>query len=54
MQIGLLREGKNPPDKRVPFSPKQCRSIMLKYPKISIFIQSSSIRCFKDSEYERK
>ncbi|MBJ04348.1 MAG: alanine dehydrogenase [Flavobacteriales bacterium] len=53
MQIGLLREGKNPPDKRVPFSPKQCRSIMLKYPKISIFIQSSSIRCFKDSEYER-
>ena len=53
MKIGLLREGKMPPDKRVPFSPIQCRDIVKKYPTISIYIQPSSIRCFPDSEYKK-
>ena len=53
MRIGLLREGKNPPDKRVPFSPTQCRDIIHSYPGISIYIQPSSFRCFQDSEYQK-
>tara|TARA_B100001142_G_scaffold327371_1_gene384846 strand:- start:2560 stop:3753 length:1194 start_codon:yes stop_codon:yes gene_type:complete len=51
MKIGILKEGKNPPDKRVPFSPKQCSHILESYPGISIFIQPSDNRCFSDLEY---
>ena len=53
MKIGLLREGKVPPDKRVPFSPDQCTNIMSIYPHISIYIQPSDNRCFLDSEYQK-
>ena len=51
MKIGLLKEGKNPPDRRVPFSPSQCKIIMTEYPNISICIQSSLNRCFSNLEY---
>ena len=54
MKIGLLREGKVPPDKRVPFSPDQCADILGKYSNISLYIQPSSIRCFPDLEYHKK
>ena len=53
MKIGLLREGKIPADKRVPFSPLQCKDILNKYPSVSIYIQPSSIRCFPDEEYQK-
>jgi len=53
MKIGLLREGKNPPDRRVPFSPVQCKIILDTYSNISIFIQPSKIRCFPDLEYQK-
>ena len=52
MKIGLLREGKYPPDKRVPFSPKQCESIISHFKSVEIYVQPSEIRCFKDSEYK--
>ena len=54
MKIGLLREGKVPPDKRVPFSPDQCVEILSKYSNISLYVQPSSIRCFSDLEYQKK
>ena len=53
MKIGLLREGKAPPDKRVPFSPSQCRHILTHFPQVSLYIQPSQIRCFPDSEYQK-
>ena len=46
MNIGLLREGKNPPDKRVAFSPSQCSDIMKSYPELSLYAQPSQNRCF--------
>ena len=49
--IGLIREGKTPPDKRVPLTPHQCRTIMNEYPEVKIVVQKSPIRAFKDSEY---
>lgn len=52
MKIGLLREGKNPPDKRVPFSPNQCKDILQVYPQITLYAQPSTIRCFSDSDYQ--
>ncbi|MCK5782089.1 MAG: alanine dehydrogenase [Flavobacteriales bacterium] len=53
MKLGIIREEKTPEDWRVVFSPKQCIKIIEKYPEIEITIQSSSIRCFNDSEYKK-
>ena len=51
MKICIIREGKLPPDERVPLSPVQCKEIVTKYPSIQIVVQKSSIRRFKDEEY---
>lgn len=49
MKIGIIREGKNPPDSRVPLVPSQCAELRQK--GIDLVVQSSPIRCFKDEEY---
>lgn len=49
--IGLLREEKYPPDKRVPFTPAQCRELMARYSGLRIVVQSSAHRCYSDQEY---
>lgn len=49
--IGLIREGKVPPDKRVPLTPKQCRLLETRYPHVKLIVQPSPIRAFKDEEY---
>ena len=54
IKIGIIREGKNPPDKRVPLSPNQCRTLKERYPHLEIAVQPSAIRCFRDEEYEVK
>jgi hypothetical protein len=51
MKIGVILEGKNPPDKRVPFTPEQCKSIQENYPEVDLVIQKSPIRAFDDSSY---
>lgn len=52
MKIGIIREGKIPPDKRVPFTPEQCKIILDQYPNVNLVVQRSDVRAFKDSEYE--
>ena len=51
MKFGIIREGKNPPDKRVPLSPAQCASLIEQYPELKIKVETSPIRCFTDREY---
>ncbi|MBW7867520.1 MAG: alanine dehydrogenase [Brumimicrobium sp.] len=51
MKLGIIREGKTPPDKRVPLSPNQCTLLMEQYPHVQVFVQKSPIRIFKDEEY---
>jgi len=51
MKIGLIREGKTPPDTRVVLTPKQCKSI-LQNNNITLVVQPSSNRCYADDEYE--
>src|SRR5882762_10754252 len=51
VKIGLLREEKNPPDKRVPFIPLQAEEIQQRFPHVVIKCQPSAVRCFKDDEY---
>ena len=52
IKLGLIREGKVPPDKRVPFTPLQVQELMQRFPWVKVYCQSSSIRCFSDDEYE--
>jgi saccharopine dehydrogenase (NAD+, L-lysine-forming) len=52
MKIGIIKEGKTPPDRRVPLSPKHCEILLQRYPSLEIAVQPSDIRAFKDSEYQ--
>ncbi len=52
MYIGILRETKTPPDKRVPLTPEQCVEVQNKFTDVKVIVQPSKIRCFKDSEYQ--
>ncbi|MEM1214469.1 MAG: NAD(P)-dependent oxidoreductase, partial [Bacteroidota bacterium] len=51
MKIGIIREGKVPPDTRVPLNPKQCAYLRSEY-GLDVVVQPSPIRIFKDEEYE--
>lgn len=51
LKIGVLREEKNPPDKRVPLTPLICSELSKKYPHAEIVVQPSKIRCYTDEEY---
>ena len=51
LKIGVLREEKNPPDKRVPLTPLICSEITRQYPNVEIVVQPSKIRCYSDDEY---
>ena len=53
MKIGILREEKSPPDKRVVFTPGQCKWI-LDNTNIDLFVQSSNVRCFSDELYKKE
>ncbi|MDE5420611.1 NAD(P)-dependent oxidoreductase [Ancylomarina sp. DW003] len=52
-RIGILRETKNPPDRRVAITPEQGLHLIKTHPNISIFIQPSDIRCYSDAEYRK-
>src|SRR5687767_10252170 len=51
LKIGVLREEKTPPDKRVPLTPLICAELIRKYPHVEIYVQPSKIRCYEDAEY---
>lgn len=52
MKISLIKERKNPPDKRVVLSPKACKSLLDIFPDLSIKVESSENRTFTDNEYQ--
>jgi alanine dehydrogenase len=52
IKLGIIREGKVPPDLRAPFTPAQCEEIQAQWP-VQIVVQPSTIRCFKDEEYQK-
>lgn len=53
IKLGILREGKVPPDKRVPFTPLQAEEIEQRYPHVKVIVQPSAVRCFEDNEYTK-
>jgi saccharopine dehydrogenase (NAD+, L-lysine-forming) len=52
IKIGLIKEGKVPPDHRVPMTPGQCKAAQSRFQNLEIIVQRSPIRAFKDEEYE--
>ncbi|MEO8733223.1 MAG: NAD(P)-dependent oxidoreductase [Flavobacteriales bacterium] len=48
-KIGIIREGKQPPDRRTPLTPKQCHEVSLQ--GIDIAVQRSPARAYTDAEY---
>jgi len=51
--IGLLKEGKIPPDNRVALTPAQCIWVQSNNPNTRVVVQSCNHRSYTDSEYER-
>jgi len=54
IKIGIIREGKVPPDKRVPLTPDQCLEVMQKFPGLKVIVEPSVKRCFSDKDYSSK
>lgn len=52
MKIGLINEGKYPPDNRVALVPAQCRWLINNRPGLKIVVESSVSRCYSDREYK--
>jgi alanine dehydrogenase len=50
-RVGILRETKNPPDRRVALSPAQAITFQERFPDAGLCIQPSFIRGFEDEEY---
>jgi len=53
MKIGIIREGKIPPDSRVVLTPSLCAQIQ-EQNGLEIVVQRSSNRCFSDETYSQK
>ncbi len=51
LKIGILKEGKVPPDNRVALTPAQCKWLHSQYPHCQVVVQRSAHRCFSDREY---
>jgi alanine dehydrogenase len=51
MKIGILKEGKLPPDKRVALTPQQCTLLLEEFPNLEIAIQPCDFRCYSNEEY---
>ncbi len=51
LKIGLLREGKVPPDLRVPITPLQAEEIKQRFKHVKVVCQESQFRSFKDEEF---
>ena len=50
-KIGVLRETKTPPDRRVALPPTQVLELMKNYPNIQVVVQPSDYRCYRNDEY---
>lgn len=51
LKLGVIREGKTPPDHRVPLTPKQCQEVQTRWPQVQVVVQTSAIRKYPDADY---
>ncbi len=51
MKFGIIKESKNPPDKRVVLTPYGCKELKTAFNDLDIIVQKSKNRTFADQEY---
>lgn len=54
MKFGIIKERKNPPDRRVVFSPHRLEAFNNQFPQAEIKVESSDVRIFTDEQYKEK
>ena len=52
MKFAIIKERKNPPDRRVVFSPEKLAEARAQFPQTEFVVESSDIRVFPDSGYK--
>lgn len=52
MKFGIIKERKNPPDRRVVFTPEELVRLQKEHPDAIIRVESSDIRVFNDDTYK--
>jgi len=52
MKFGIVKERKNPPDRRVVFTPEELVRLQQQHPEVTVQVESSDIRVFSDADYE--
>lgn len=53
MKFGIIKERKNPPDRRVVFSPQKLQEFQQQFPEAELKVETSEIRVFADDLYEQ-
>lgn len=51
MKFGIIKERKNPPDRRVVFTPEELVRLKTEHPEAQVKVESSDIRVFSDEQY---
>jgi alanine dehydrogenase len=51
MKFGIIKERKNPPDRRVVFTPEEVARLLKEHPEAQVKVESSDIRVFTDEQY---
>jgi len=53
MKFGIIKERKNPPDRRVVFSPQKLQEFQNQFPEATIVVETSDIRVYSDDAYAK-
>lgn len=53
MTIGIIKERKTPPDRRVVFTPQQLKQLQEDYKNLKFIVEPSDIRVFRDNDYQK-
>ena len=51
MKFGIIKERKNPPDRRVVFTPEELIRVQTEHPEVKIVVEKSDVRIFSDMQY---
>ncbi|WP_093145215.1 NAD(P)-dependent oxidoreductase [Ulvibacter litoralis] len=51
--FAIIKERKNPPDRRVVFSPEKCQEVIRQFPDAKIIVEASDVRIFPDDAYRK-
>ncbi len=52
IKVGILKETKTPPDRRVAIPPMQAVELLKKFSNVELFVQPSELRAYADDEYK--